>query len=167
MEQVMFLRNLRLDDAVHMLEWMHDDFVVEKLQANFAAKTLSDCESFIENSIDEKNIHLAIVDDEDNYMGTVSLKHITDTTAEFAITVGRTAMGKGYSKWAMEQMITKAFDEYKIKNVYWCVARDNVRAIRFYDKNNYPRVNASDIRIAGGYTQEQIDTYIWYQVSHR
>ncbi|SFO21712.1 Acetyltransferase (GNAT) domain-containing protein [Pseudobutyrivibrio sp. UC1225] len=162
----MKLRPLEIRDAEPMLEWMHDDFVVEKLQANFAAKTLEDCIAFIKNSKDANNIHLAIVDDNDYYMGTVSLKHITDTTAEFAITVGRAAMGKGYSKWAMAQIINIAFDEYKVKNVYWCVAPDNLRALSFYDKNNYPKVEASEVQIAGGYTQEQIDSYIWYQVSN-
>ena len=72
---------------------------------------------------------------------------------------------KGYSIWAMKQIIQKAFDDYKVKDVYWCVATDNLRALRFYDKNNFPRVNAKEIKIAGGYTQEQINSYVWYQVA--
>ena len=150
-----------------MLEWMHDPFVVEKLQANFAAKTIDDCRTFIENSKGQENIHLAIVDDEDLYMGTVSLKHITKDTAEFAITVHRDAMGKGYSIWAMNQILEKGFDEYHVNNIYWCVAKDNLRALRFYDKNNFPRIESNNIKIAGGYTQEQIASYVWYQVSDK
>ena len=95
----MKLRKLLQKDSTRMLEWMHDPFVVEKLQANFAAKTMDDCISFIENSEDAENVHLAITDDDDLYMGTVSLKHITDDNAEFAITVHRDAMGNGYSIW--------------------------------------------------------------------
>ena len=49
-----------------MLEWMHDPTVVEKLQANFASKTLEDCLSFIESAQDyTTDIHLAVVDDSD------------------------------------------------------------------------------------------------------
>lgn len=161
----MMLRSLELRDAEPMLEWMHDESVVEKLQTNFAEKTIDDCKSFIERSQDEENIHLAITDDDSNYMGTVSLKHITNDTAEFAITICKKAMGKGYSIWAMHQIIDMAFQKYNVSDVYWCVATDNLRALRFYDKNNFPRVSADAIKIAGGYTKEQIDSYVWYQVS--
>ena len=163
--ELMRLRSLELMDAEPMLEWMHDQSVVEKLQTNFAEKTIDDCRSFIEHSQDEENIHLAITDDDSNYMGTVSLKHITKDTAEFAITISKKAMGKGYSIWAMHQIIDMAFQKYNVSNVYWCVATGNLRALRFYDKNNFPRVSADAIKIAGGYTKEQIDSYVWYQVS--
>ena len=57
-----------------------------------------------------------------------------------------------------------AYQKYGVRYVYWCVAKDNTRAIRFYDKNGYPRVSAKEISITGGYTKEQIDSYIWYKV---
>ena len=162
----MRLRKLECKDAVRMLEWMHDPFVVEKLQTNFYEKTLDDCISFINNSQNHENIHLAIVDDNDLYMGTASLKHITDTGAEFAITVHKDAMGKGYSIWAMKEILRIGFEEYKVKKIYWCVAMDNIRAVRFYDKNNFSRINSQQIyNVACGYTDEQIKSYIWYQVS--
>lgn len=160
----MNLRALEERDAHRMLAWMHDNFVVEKLQSNFASKTIEDCLAFIANSQDEENVHLAITDDEDLYMGTVSLKHMNGTAAEFAITVGREAMGKGYGIWAMKEIINRGFEEYKLESIYWCVAPDNQRAVKFYDKNGFERVNAGDIDICGGYTKEQIDSYIWYQV---
>ena len=47
-------------------------------------------------------LHLAIASDSDEYMGMVSLKHIEDGLAEFAITVRTEAMGKGYSWFGME-----------------------------------------------------------------
>lgn len=161
----MKLRNLKQDDADRMLEWMHDSFVVEKLQTNFMNKMIEDCRSFIENSQSDTDIHLAIIDDDDTYMGTVSLKHITSDTAEFAITICRDAMGKGYSIWAMNEIPKKGFEEYGLTDIYWCVATDNLRALRFYDKNHFPRIEANKVKIAGGYTKEQIDSYVWYQVS--
>lgn len=134
----MLLRRLELRDAPLMLAWMHDKSVVEKLKTNFASKTLSDCEAFIRASWNDKqNINLAIVTDTDEYMGTVSLKHIENGAAEFAITVRAEAMGKGYSWYGMETIIEKAFDEYGLECVYWCVSRSNERAVRFYDKHNF------------------------------
>ena len=55
----MELRKLKITDAPLMLEWMQDDEVVHYMQANFQAKTLSDCELFIKLSQeDEENLHL-------------------------------------------------------------------------------------------------------------
>ena len=147
-----------------MLEWMHDSFVVEKLRGDFATKTMEDCATFIANSISEKNIHLAIADDHDEYMGTVSLKNIIENTAEFAIVVHRDAMGKEYSIWAMREIFRKGFEEYNIESIYWCVDPNNARALRFYDKNDFQRVKSDDIKIENAYTIEQIERYIWYQV---
>ena len=107
----MILRKLKKQDAPFMLEWMHDESVVENMQANFAKKTLADCEQFIQNSqIDSSNLHMAVVNEDDEYMGTVSLKNITDTSAEFAITIRKTAMGTGISKLAMEEVIDIGFN---------------------------------------------------------
>ena len=61
-------------------------------------KTLEDCFEFIKTSSDESdNIHYAIVDDMDNYMGTVSLKNVSNDNAEFAIVLHSKAIGKGKS----------------------------------------------------------------------
>ena len=163
----MRLRNLELKDAPFMLEWMHDESVVENLQANFAAKTLSDCENFIRSCADStENLHMAIVDDNDEYMGTVSLKHIDRNRgdAEFAITIRSCAMGKGISAYGMRQIIRVGLEEMGLKKVYWCVSPDNKRAVRFYDKNGYPRVDLSTLA-PQGYTQEQLAYYIWYAVT--
>ncbi len=136
----MRLRDLELKDAPLMLEWMHDESVVEKLRGNFREKTIGDCENFINASRNkEKDIHLAIVNDENEYMGTVSLKSIdrANNSAEFAITVRKAAMGRGYSWYGMEEIIRLAFEEYGLESVYWCVSRENDRAVRFYDKHNF------------------------------
>ena len=94
----MTLRELKTKDAPLMLEWMHDDSVTHDLQTDFASKTMDDALSFINNSLtDDKNLNLAITDDNDEYMGTVSLKHIDGNAAEFAITVRSCAMGGGSS----------------------------------------------------------------------
>ena len=159
----MNLRKLELKDAPLMLEWMHDKSVVEDLRTNFLTKTMEDCENFIKGSWNDKNNwNVAIVDEKDSYMGTVSLKNIKETSAEFGITVRACAMGKGYSIWAMKEILRIAFEGYKLGQVYWCVSPDNKRAVRFYDKNEFERVEAVTLGQIDGYTQEQIDAYVWY-----
>jgi len=150
----MVLRQLELKDAPFMLEWMHDKGVVEDLQADFYKKSLRDCEKFILKSWeDEGNFHLAIADDTDIYMGTVSLKDIDmdRKQAEFAIVIRSCAMGKGLSKYAMEEMMRKGFEEMGLERIFWCVSPNNKRAIRFYEKGGYKRIGINDISSKGGY----------------
>lgn len=159
----MRLRKLEIKDAPLMLEWMHDNRVVEYLRADFLSKTIQDAESFIKNSHDDStNIHLAIVSDEDEYMGTVSLKNIENQSAEFGITVRYEAMGHGYSWFGMEEIIKKAFDELGLESVYWCVSRENKRAVRFYDKHNFHEIIDVPEIVIDRY--KGVDNLKWYSV---
>ena len=161
----MKLRALEHKDAPLMLEWMHDADAVEHLHANFSTKTEADCAAFIQNSRDAKtDLHLAVADDDDAYMGTVSLKHIDRETgdAEFAIAVRRCAMGKGYAKFAMEQIIQLGQREMGLKTIFWCVSPRNLRAVRFYDKGGWQRVDPLEVNALRYYAPEQTGEYIWY-----
>lgn len=163
----MRLRKLNVLDAPLMLEWMHDENVTCNLQANFAAKELKDCQAFIEYSqADSDNLHLAIVDDNDEYMGTVSLKNIKKDamSAEFAISIRSCAMGKGISQYGMKEMIRIGLQEMGLKKIYWCVSPENKRAVRFYDKNGYVRLNSVPNETVG-YSEEQKTAFFWYQVA--
>ena len=160
----MQLRKLELRDAPLMLEWMHDESVVCHLGANFAAKTIDDCRNFIESSqTDEKNLHLAVTDDADVYMGTVSLKHIDTANrwAEFAITVRAAAMGKGYSRWGMEQILDFGLKDCGLTAIYWCVSPKNERAVRFYDKNGYRRTKDVPATMLECYTGMELYWYVY------
>ena len=161
----MYLRKLELKDAPLMLSWMHDESVVGNLYTDFASKTIVDCENFIKGSQDmTTDAHFAIASDEDEYMGTVSLKNIDRNTlsAEFAITVRKEAMGRGYSWYGMDAIIEKAFSEYNLENVYWCVSRKNERAVRFYDKHNFHEALDISKEILSRY--EGMDDLKWYSV---
>lgn len=159
----MYLRKLELKDAPLMLAWMHDKSVTENLYTDFSSKTLNDADNFIRNSWEDNgNVNLAIASDEDEYMGTVSLKHIEDESAEFAITVRKEAMGKGYSWFGMNSILEKAFNEYGLESVYWCVSRENARAVRFYDKHNFHEVVDIPNNIIKRYLG--VENLKWYSV---
>ena len=159
----MYLRKLELKDASLMLAWMHDPSVTSQLRTNFASKTLEDAESFIISSWDDKdNLNLAIASDSDEYMGTVSLKHIEGGNAEFAITVRTESMGHGYSWFGMESIIEKAFNELNLESVYWCVSRNNTRAVRFYDKNNFHEAFDIPQKVLDRY--QGVENLKWYSV---
>lgn len=161
----MKLRKLQKKDAPFMLEWMHDKDVVEYLNRGFETKDIQDCERFIEDSQETKNnLHLAIADENDIYMGTVSLKHINPVckTAEFAITVRKCAMGKDFSKFGMEEILRIGLKKLGIEAIYWCVSKENKRAIRFYDKNQYQRTENVPNSLKQNYETEQLASFVWY-----
>lgn len=151
----MKLRKLERKDAPFMLEWMHDPAVVENMRTDFAQKTIEDCEAFIDASQNKKgDIHLAITDDSDEYMGTVSLKNVAVSEAEFAIAVRRPAMGQGYAQYGMKEIIRHGLDDLGLASVYWCVSPENKRAVRFYDKNGYHKVEP--LKSRGGTRQSRV-----------
>ena len=161
----MYLRKLESRDAPAMLSWMHDESVVGHLHTDFASKSLTDCEKFIVASQNmENDAHFAIASDEDEYMGTVSLKHIDRDggTAEFAITVRKESMGRGYSWFGMKAILEKAFSDFGLESVYWCVSRKNKRAVRFYDKHNFHEALDIPAEVLKRYTGE--DDLKWYSV---
>lgn len=159
----MRVRRLKMKDAPLMFEWMHDQRVTEKLRADFTSKTLQDAENFIKDSLKKSHdLHLAIVSDEDIYMGTVSLKNMKKETAEFAITVRAEAMGHGYAWFGLDMMLKKAFDELGLESVYWCVSRDNERAVRFYDKHNFSEM--IDVPSEALKRYEGVKNLKWYSV---
>ncbi len=172
MKLSMKLRTLKKEDAPFMLEWMHDDSIVKNLSADFSAKTLQDCLDFIEAAQNtSSNMHMAISVN-DIYMGTVSLKHITYKEAEFAIVIRNKAMGKGISQYGMSEILRIGFQQLSLKKIYWCVSPENQRAIRFYDKNGYPRADfiksglADRIKKLDSYDKRQAKSYIWYEVEN-
>ena len=158
----MYLRELKQEDAPLMLAWMHDENIVHFLRGDFSSKTIDDCKKFIETSISDTNIHLAIASDTDEYMGTVSLKNIECGNAEFAITVRSEATGQGYAWYGMKAILEKAFNELDINGVYWCVSRKNKRAISFYDKHSFCETTDIPQTILDRYLG--IDDLKWYSI---
>ncbi len=161
----MQLRKLQIKDAPLMHEWMHDESVVRYLKKDFSNQTIDDCMDFIRKAQDEtEDIHLAIADDRDEYMGTVSLKQIRQNTAELGIVLRAAAKGKGYALFGMNEIIAYGYRTHGIKEIYWCVDPENQRAVQFYDRNNYQRCGI--LAQAVGYTEEEKQKYLWYHIQH-
>ena len=120
-----------------MLEWMKDPDLTENFRFNPEDNNIDSVNNFIDSSIcDESNLHYAITDDNDEYLGTISLKSINkvDKNAEYAIALRKVAIGTGVAKKATRLIIDIAFNELKMKKVYLNVFAENGRAIKFYEK---------------------------------
>ncbi len=142
------LRKLEAKDAPFMLEWMHDPTINCFFRFDASDMTLDKCIDFI--NVSDGNVHFAIVDDNDEYLGTVSLKNITEKDAEYAISTRKKAHGTGAALRATEMILKYAFSELKLARVYLNVLVDNKRANAFYKKAGfmfwYAEKNVIDIK---------------------
>lgn len=136
----MRLRQLQSKDCLGMLEWMHDPEQVKYFRVDMSAKREKDVVEFIKqaDTIPQhgKSIHYAIVDEADEYLGTISLKAINlqDRNAEYAISLRRTAQGRNVAYDATKELLDIAFSKLNLERVYLNVLSENERAIRLYEK---------------------------------
>lgn len=167
LSEVNMIRKLEPKDAERMHEWMQDDTVTKNFQTNFGSFSLEKVKSFIDSSskqtLEDANLNYAIVDSDDNYMGTVSLKNINrvDKNAEYAIVTRRDAHGKGFAKSASEDILRVAFDELQLEKVYLYVSVENIAANKFYQKFGFIEegVFRKHMRIS-----EKLTDIRWYSI---
>lgn len=157
------LRRLEEKDAPFMLEWMHDCTINCNFQYPFAEMTIEKVKAFIEDSFNEENKHFAIVDIKDEYLGTISLKNISqeNKNAEYAIVTRKKAHGTGAATQATQELLCYAFDELGLHKVYLNVLEDNIRARKFYEKCGFvqERISKDAIMAADGYR-----SLVWYGI---
>ncbi len=135
----MHIRELRENDAEKMHEWMIDPCVTKWLHGDYTDSSIEDAKKFISQSNTDSEIHFAIATDEDEYVGTTSIRHIDEEEklAEFAIVVLQNVMTKGYSWQGMIETLDYAFGHYDLEGIYWRVSKENKRAIRFFLKHGF------------------------------
>lgn len=157
------LRRLEEKDIPFMLEWMHDDLINCYFRYPFADMTPEKALDFIRHSFTEENQHFAIVDDFDEYLGTISLKNIstTDYNAEYAIVTRKKAHGTGIAQKATNEILQYAFHELKLHRIYLNVLSKNVTARKLYEKCGFLfEGEAKDaVRINGRY-----QSLMWYAI---
>lgn len=135
----MILRKLCYKDIDYMIEWMNDEDINKNFKTKFSNYTREDLINFINTSFTPENKHFAIVNEYDEYLGTVSLKNISsiDKNAEYAIVLRKLAIGSEIAKKATKEALRFAFNELKLYKVYLNVLSENTRAIKFYEKMNF------------------------------
>lgn len=159
------LRELQKKDAYGMIEWMTDPSIICFFQFDATKITIESCFEFIAAA--NKNFecrHYAIADEEDNYLGTISLKDI-DTekkSAEYAISTRNCAHGTGAAKQATEEVLKIAFEKLQLERVYLNVLVENARANAFYKKAGfrYERCEEHSIKIRNEWKDLN-----WYAIS--
>lgn len=131
------LRNLELKDAKAMYETICDTNVNAYMNIDGSKSSIENCENYIINANANSNFkHFAIVDEKDNWVGTISLKNIDFDVkqAEYAIITSSKVHGKGYALTATKELLDYAFNKLGLNRVYLDVVKENVRANKFYLK---------------------------------
>lgn len=162
--RICWLRPLEQKDALRMLEWMRDSDVTRHLQIGGAGTTMEDVDRFIhEAQKKQNNLHQAIVNQSDAYLGSVSLKHINRERkeAEYAIALHPDAIGTDVAKCASEEILEIAFQELGLSRVYLNVLKRNTRAIRFYEKFGFQFTHESVLDVNG----ESLPL-MWYEAQY-
>lgn len=134
------LRKLKDKDANFMLEWMHDPDIQKNFRRNMLNYRIENVKEFIKKAeiepVNGRSIHFAVVDENDEYLGTVSLKDYDDQSkcAEYAISLRKKAQGRGIGKKATEDILKYAFETCGMSRVFLNVLAENQRAIKLYEK---------------------------------
>ena len=112
------LRKLELKDAKNMYETMCDSNVNSYMNIDGSKSSIESCENYIKNAeSNPKFKHFAIVDDNDEWVGTISLKNIDDVVkqAEYAIITSSKVHGKGYAFLATKELFEFAQRGLKLR----------------------------------------------------
>lgn len=131
------LRKLEEKDVPFMLEWMHDPSIACFFRFDALSMTEEKCLEYIRTAnSDDNSKHFAIADENDEYLGTISLKNIdyVKSEAEYAISTRKKAHGTGAAMIATKEILRLAFEDLGLKKVYLNVLKENKRANAFYHK---------------------------------
>lgn len=160
---IITLRPLSQKDAPFMLEWMTDPDIVRFFRFDASSVTEGSCLRFIEGANDRPDaVHFAIADENDEYLGTISLKDIDreTRTAEYAVSTRKKAHGTGAAMQATRLILQYAFDTLGLERVYLNVLAENGRANAFYRKAGFRfvREEPDAVEIRG-----ESKTLNWYE----
>lgn len=133
------LRRLEEKDIPGMLEWMHDPEINRWYRFDGASMTEERARNFIAGSFTETSRHYAIADEDDQYLGTISLEDIDRENAHalYAVSLRACAQGHNVAYSATKLLLEIAFHELDLERVYLNVLSDNERAKRFYEKAGF------------------------------
>lgn len=159
----MKLRPLEKKDVPGMLEWMHDEESLEFFRFDTVHTTEEQACLFVDGSFSVTDRHYAIVDDDDSYLGTISLKNINldKKSAEYAIVLRKSARGTGVAQCATKELLGIAFHEIGLTVVYLNVYVENLRAVNFYRKMGFQDLHKTDEVITASGEKKQINWYFF------
>ena len=136
----MQLMDLSLNNVEGMYRLFQDKNVVDFIYGEYANISMDEVKSIIQNKIENSHeIHKVILNDENEFVGIVSLTNInkTEETAELLICVNSDFFTKGYAWYGVCEILKYAFNFLNLRGIYWCVSNCNSRALQFFNKHGF------------------------------
>lgn len=159
------LRPLETKDAPFMYEWMTDPTITRFFRFDASKVTPESCLAYIQSARgNQSSVHFAIADENDEYLGTISLKDI-DTgkkQAEYAISTRKKAQGTGAALQATRLILQCAFESLGLELIYLNVLAENGRANAFYRKAGFRfvREGPKALELRG-----ELKALNWYEIT--
>ena len=141
------IRPLKISDAQISLKWRNDPKIWELTGSKPKQKITHEIEhDWIQKAIaDQTTRRFAILVD-DVYVGNIQLTDIIEyDTAQYHVFIGnRNYWGKGVAKLATYQILHYAKVVLGLKNIFLRVRKENLSAIKVYEKNGFKTVNEKE-----------------------
>jgi len=118
---------------------MQNPQIISNFQIDFTNASQKTADDFIAKDLASDNKttkHYAIINEEDEYLGTISLKNIDykNKNAEYAIVLRSKAIGTNTAFDATKALFDIVFKDLKLEKIYLNCLSENKRAINFYRK---------------------------------
>ncbi len=129
------LRQFSIGDAPAIFALIDQDrqrFVQPGVKAGETYKTLKDVEDSITNPKDPNRLRFGIWNNANEYIGTINLTpdKSNPQRAEIGYYLGRQYEGKGYMLKAVNTLVSWAFKNKKIEEIYGMVNKGNIESDR-------------------------------------
>ena len=159
---VIKLASLEYRDLPKLYEWINNEDLV---LFNSYYKPVSEMEhkDWFESISKKSDLFIFTIrlEETDNLIGTCQLQRINfiDSNAELQIRIGESkGRGKGYGTQAVRHLLDFAFRQLNLHRVYLHVFKDNVGAIKSYEKVGF--VKEGLLRDAAHVNGKYVDSYV-------
>ena len=135
----MRIRAIEKKDLNAMFELCCQSEISNLIDCSFPA-TLEELTDFLEKTADKADEkHFAIVNSDDEFAGLSCLRHINsnENRAALSIIVKPEVFTKGYAWFGMVETLKYGFNTLGLEQIFWCVKKDNMRALRFFRKHGF------------------------------
>jgi RimJ/RimL family protein N-acetyltransferase len=143
-----YIRPLLEKDALTSWMWRNDPevwtytgsrpnlFITKEIELEWIRRVLKD--------EDAKRFAICLSETHE-YIGNVQLTNIENNSAQFHIFIGeKEYWGRGVSTSATKLILDYAIDKMDMKKIYLIVKKENIAAIKSYEKNGFKTVSYSD-----------------------
>ena len=147
-EKFLELRNLHLSTRIlrekdirkEYVEWFADEDVIRFSDNQYRKFTLHNVKDYVKNCLSDSNIDLLGIFDNKKHIGNILITGLDSAhkRAEISYVVGnKSYWGRGVGTFAVNEIIYKAKNDYKLNKLFAGIAEGNIGSIKVLEKNGF------------------------------